>query len=360
MADILTHQPVLDHSVPNFALSQPEHRDWRRLVEVGAGSIFVHVVLVLLLITVAAIPTQRYTAPAITARFNPKDAAKLVAPPSSVLTQKAPNKGKISTEFNVASLPPRPSQPNVPASPGAAALPRQKFTLPDRKNPLPGVPTITPDAPAIDTAQIRAAAPPPPALGNQPGPPPQIEPTEKPKLTFERPGVPMSSTAPTGLGRVPVPTPSRSVEDAARQVARGGGRGLIVGDEDAASPGSSPSSPAVPVPGKLGSAVELLSDPMGVDFWPYLVKVLSTVRRNWFAVIPESARMGRQGRVSVQFAINRDGTVPKLVISGPSGADALDRASVAAISASNPFPPLPPEFKGSQIRLQFAFKYNVR
>jgi TonB family protein len=99
---------------------------------------------------------------------------------------------------------------------------------------------------------------------------------------------------------------------------------------------------------------------MGVDFWPYLIKVLSSVRRNWFAVIPESANLGRTGRVVIQFAINRDGSVPKLVIAGPSGADALDRAAVAGISASNPFPPLPNEFKGSQVRLQFVFKYNVK
>jgi len=149
------------------------------------------------------------------------------------------------------------------------------------------------------------------------------------------------------------------MDDITRQVARGAGKGLIVGDDDAI-PGASPSSPSVPVPGKLGSAVELLSDPQGVDFWPYLVKILTTVRRNWFAVIPESTRFGRTGRAVIQFAINRDGSVPKLVIATPSGAEALDRAAVAAISASNPFIPLPSEFKGSQIRLQFVFRYNVK
>lgn len=110
----------------------------------------------------------------------------------------------------------------------------------------------------------------------------------------------------------------------------------------------------------MGSSVELLSDPMGVDFWPYLVKVLASVRRNWFAVIPESARFGRPGRTVIQFAIAREGAVPKLVIATPSGTEAFDRAAVASISASNPFPPLPTEFKGNQIRLQFVFKYNVK
>ena len=115
-----------------------------------------------------------------------------------------------------------------------------------------------------------------------------------------------------------------------------------------------------PTPGKTGSNLELLSDPQGVDFRPYLIRVLAAVRKNWFAVIPESARLGTQrGRVMVQFAIDRSGMVPKLVISVPSGAQPLDRAAVAGISASNPFPPLPAEFKGEQIRLQFTFSYNM-
>jgi outer membrane biosynthesis protein TonB len=47
------------------------------------------------------------------------------------------------------------------------------------------------------------------------------------------------------------------------------------------------------------------------------------------------------------------------VIAEGAGADALDRAAVAAISASVPLPPLPADFKGDQIRLQFAFSYNM-
>jgi TonB family protein len=120
-----------------------------------------------------------------------------------------------------------------------------------------------------------------------------------------------------------------------------------------------PGITAQPSPGRIGSSLELLSDPEGVDFKPYLIKVLSAVRRNWFAVIPESAKFGRRGKVLIQFSIDRDGNVPKLVIAMPSGADALDRAAVAGISASNPFPPLPAEFRGNQIRLQFSFLYNM-
>jgi TonB family protein len=114
------------------------------------------------------------------------------------------------------------------------------------------------------------------------------------------------------------------------------------------------------LPGTPGSSLELLSDPMGVDFKPYLIQILARVRKNWFAVIPETARMGNRGVVLLQFIIDHDGQVPKLVIALPSGAESLDRAAVASISASVPFPPLPKDFKGKEVRLQFSFKYNVK
>ena len=106
-------------------------------------------------------------------------------------------------------------------------------------------------------------------------------------------------------------------------------------------------------------SVELLSDPSGVDFKPYLIQVLASVKRNWFAVMPQSARYGNRAQVQIQFAIRKDGAVPKLVIASSSGTDPLDRAAVAGVSASNPFPPLPREFAGEEVRLQFTFSYNV-
>jgi len=105
--------------------------------------------------------------------------------------------------------------------------------------------------------------------------------------------------------------------------------------------------------------MQLLSDPLGVDFKPYLLQVLARVRRNWMAIVPESARSGRRGLVLIQFSIDRSGGVPKLVIASTSGITAFDRAAVAGISASNPFPPLPGSYKGDQIRLQMAFSYNL-
>ena len=56
----------------------------------------------------------------------------------------------------------------------------------------------------------------------------------------------------------------------------------------------------------------------------------------------------------------KDGFVPELGLVGSSGADPLDRAALAGIRASVPFPPLPQEFTGNHLVLQFMFLYNLR
>ena len=179
-------------------------------------------------------------------------------------------------------------------------------------------------------------------------------------LQLEDPKASMPSRrGPAQLGTLELTArPDQLIEGAIRQMIRGGGPRQAVGD-GIIGPGSAGILP--PGPSSSRSAVELLSDPRGVDFRPYLLQILASVRRNWFAVIPESARLGMsRGRTLIQFSVARNGSVPKLVIARSSGTPPLDRAAVAGISASNPFPPLPSEYLGGDIRLQFTFLYNMR
>jgi len=252
-----------------------------------------------------------------------------------------------------AKRPRPPSQQRLPPAPAARVFqpPAPRKT----DNPRPGNPA---EPPKLD-ANIAPPSLPAPTAGNpQTKPPPQIQPEEKPKLAFETPGQHGTNPLPS-LNKIPVP--KASTQDALHSVVRGAGQGgIVVGDID--QPPILPESQKLPpLPGRAGSSLELLSDPQGVDFKPYLMQILARVRRNWFAVIPESARlMGNRGVATLQFIIDRNGQVPKLVIAVPSGSESLDRAAVAGISASVPFPPLPPDFKGKEVRLQFAFKYNVK
>ena len=114
--------------------------------------------------------------------------------------------------------------------------------------------------------------------------------------------------------------------------------------------------------GQVGNAVTILSPTEGVDFSNYIQRLLATLKRNWYAVMPESAMMGDQGVVFTTFQINHDGSVqaPDPTLERTSGKDPLDRAAMSAIRASNPFEPLPPQFHGPYLRLRIVFLYNVR
>jgi TonB family protein len=112
--------------------------------------------------------------------------------------------------------------------------------------------------------------------------------------------------------------------------------------------------------GEAIGPMDVLSDTMGVDFGPYLARVLHDVRENWYRIIPESARapLMKKGKVSIEFAILKNGQVAGLQIVGTSGDVALDRAAYGGITASKPFPPLPTEFGGQYLALRFHFYYN--
>jgi TonB family protein len=338
--------PQLNSEDLNLLQAWREPLTPKRLMPAAIGSILFHV---LVLIAVILLPEQGFTPRSATV-IRPEFRRTILAMPRDFEpTQKDPNQGKVSHELDVRSMQsapepqaPRFHPPTPPPGPVVQAQ-VQPVQLPAIETPKVEPPKI--DVPTPTPAEIAVApkaTPPPP---------------ERPKLAFEDVGSgPARSTS--NPDRT-IPTPKEAVPDPLhnKPTASGGG-GTIVGDLGDYSP-ASPNSVHAPSPGDIKSSMQLLSDPKGIDFKPYMIQVLMAVRRNWLAILPESARAGRRGRVIVQFAIDRSGGVPKLVIAEGAGADALDRAAVAAISASVPLPPLPAEFKGDQIRLQFAFSYNM-
>jgi len=338
-------------SGPNLLLDWNETLDRPRWFRAGVSSVAVHLVLFVLAFAIGRLETPK--PPDLQIASNIRKVTPLYAPPPKELTQKDPNRGKVSQEVNVEGLLEHTPKPAAPPQP-----PVRSFKLPVIPKDLPQQPAAPrlAEPPRIETAVNAPPITPPAGIPN--APPPQIQPEEKPKLTFEVPGQRGTSSNPT-LAKIP--PPKTSVEDAIRGVARGGGNqgGVVVEDMEPPPniPGTFQRGPSLP---RAHSSLELMSDPLGVDFKPYLIRILSLVRQNWFAVIPESARLGNRGTVQLQFVIDRSGQVPKLVIATPSGSDSLDKAAVAGVSATVPFPPLPQEFKGKEIRLQFSFKYNIR
>ena len=201
--------------------------------------------------------------------------------------------------------------------------------------PAPQPNSAPPAAAAAQNPTPQPSGPPPPA-------PPQIA-----KLQTQPPAE--SAKDAFGGGAL---TAGSAIEQAARAAAAN--RGGYGGDGGNYGLGT----------GKKGTyatgPLEVLSDTMGVDFGPYLARVLHDVKVNWYNLIPESARapMMKKGKVTIEFAILKDGTVQGMTLVSTSGDVALDRGAWGGITASNPFSPLPTEFRGQYLGLRFTFYYN--
>lgn len=312
----------------------------RRRQSVIASAVF-HVAVV----AAVMIYGRMFPAPRQTTQHRPDQHITLLFPMPRELTQKEPNQSPRSKLFVGEREPVRPplmfTPKTLPATPGPKPTPPPKGDLGREEPPQLAL------KPELQT---------PAGLPMTPVP----APAQTPKLVLEDANKSGGSknANPAQLGPLAQQRAGSIVEGAVRDLSHQQGQGgTIVGD---GTGGGAPDGFTLPSRGNAGSNLELLSDPMGVDFRPYLTRILAMVRRNWYAVIPESARLGMvKGRVAIQFIIVRQGGVSKLVIASASGQEALDRAAVAGISASNPFPPLPTEFRGDQIKLQFTFLYNI-
>jgi TonB family protein len=336
-----------DEATLNLLLEWPDSIFSPHWLLVFGGSLLVHLVVFYGAIHLPAFTTRVEPERTVVVRRT-----KLYMPPD-LLTQKAPNRHKPSQNIDLAGLLSTPSQ--QPQQPSRSRSVRS-FELPRQANAKVQTPKspsqILPEPPTLALNQapsqiqsgamngIGAPAPPPP---------------EPPQNPFQN----LGSDAPVSRNPAFKPPPIAPPTAAPGTTLNGDGHRLAINDDS-----SGLARP--PAPGSLGTtggphaAVELKSDPQGADFRPYLSRILAIVRTNWRQVLPESVRLGTlRGRTTLEFIINRDGSIPKLVIASPSGSEPLDRAAAAGLSMSNPLPPLPPDFKGMQVRLAFSFSYNM-
>ena len=228
--------------------------------------------------------------------------------------------------------------------------------------------------PELDPKELRKIlpSPPPGAPGMrgpnapQPSPPPQAMMQNPPSLQPQQQGAPASQrpqfdTPQTAQLQAPAQpknsfrqfaqgmSASSAIQEAEQAAAarRGAGGGGQEGDFGLGTGAH----------GRQLGALDVLSDTQGVDFGPYLQRIVHDVRENWYRAIPESAEM-KKGKLQIEFAITKDGKVADMQLTMGSGDTALDRAAWAGITASNPFPPLPSEFTGPYLALRFRFYYN--
>ncbi len=329
----------------NLLLEWPGGRTRPQWVAIFGGSLVFHFIVFLMAIQLPSlIEGDRHPERTVVVRHIP------LYLPRDVMTQRAPNRQKVTKQIDLADLmaseKAAPNRGKHRPSIRRIEIPKQAHYQEIAKN---APPQILPEAPAIATKAN--AAPTAGIQGGLPvGTPPPPSPTPGP---FQNIG---GDVAPNPH---PTLTPPRGVVNTARELAPSSNSPQLSISDDArqSMPGSPGATAQVPSP---HAAVELQSDPSGADFKIYLQTILTIVRANWRRVLPESARMGAlRGRTVVEFIIDRDGSIPKLVTADSSGSEPLDRAAVAGLSMSNPLPPLPADFKGFQVRLAFTFAYNM-
>jgi TonB family protein len=305
--------------------------DWRSISRVG--SICVHIlVLILAFFSAAIFPHHEPT---------------------------AEDEALARQQLNFIYLPPsvtEPPKPHAP-SPNIKIAPDTIRRVAPPTQPPPGPvannfsPTPQPELPSAPVPQPSTNAAPPSAQPSAPVShnPASLPDSPKPSLT------------------IPDMTPGRALQQSVQQALKNGPTAGTRGFEDRVSPrsggvgGGGGGGQGGSARAQLDGNIEMLTPTDGVDFNDYFNRLLASVRRNWYAIIPESARLGDRGRVVIQFHINRDGSVPSLepVLVRTSSKEPLDRAAMAAIHASNPFEPLPSAYTRPAIEIRFTFLYNL-
>ena len=217
-------------------------------------------------------------------------------------------------------------------------------------------------------AMRKAGAPGRNALPNAPTPRPEAQPQQQPapaqNQTQPQPPEPQRQPPPQQQATVdsprPAPTrpnfsqPSQSAGDAIRRAAQQAAQNPGAGGDYGAG---------IPVEHQgMNTGVDVLSDTMGVDFNPYLKRILREIYNTWLPLIPEEARppLNKQGVTQIRFTILPDGRIGAMSLDGSTHDEALNRAAWGSITGVGQFPPLPPQFHGPNLELRIHYLVNKR
>jgi len=105
------------------------------------------------------------------------------------------------------------------------------------------------------------------------------------------------------------------------------------------------------------NSVDILADTQGADVTLYLKDVGTKIRQAWYSSIPMSAQQ-MHGKVVIEFAIQRDGSLARMKLIESGGSIVLSRPAWGAITSSAPFEKLPGSYKSPYLWLRVPFYYN--
>lgn len=106
-------------------------------------------------------------------------------------------------------------------------------------------------------------------------------------------------------------------------------------------------------PGGGGGApgIDALREP---DFGPYMRELQRRIKLNW-----DPPKGNESKTVVLLFKIAKDGRLLSSKVHRSSGLPSADQAALKAVELTAPFRPLPADFKGQSIDIQFTFDYRV-
>ena len=143
----------------------------------------------------------------------------------------------------------------------------------------------------------------------------------------------------TGTGSyAPKPSLSPSAGGGSGQLARGSSGG---GTGNIGNPGGGGGAPGI----------DALREP---DFGPYMRELQRRIKLNW-----DPPKGNESKTVILMFKIAKDGRLLSCKVNKSSGLPSADQAALKAVELTAPFRPLPADFKGQSIDIQFTFDYRV-
>ena len=212
-------------------------------------------------------------------------------------------------------------------------------------------------------AKPSPAKPAPPTARPSATPTSAPAPVAKPSTPFKAPApkaAPPGKTLSTGpIGGTSAPIGARTASSSTSS----GSSGSAYAPRPSLSPSAGSSSSAlsrgssgsgnIGNPGGGGGApgIDALREP---DFGPYMRELQRRIKLNW-----DPPKGNESKRVILLFKIAKDGRLLSCRVHKSSGMPSADQAALKAVELTAPFRPLPADFKGQSIDIQFTFDYNV-
>lgn len=256
------------------------------------------------------------------------------------------------------------SLPQAPAPKAEKPVPKPQPKVQQPKAQPQKVQQPKAEAPKVQKPAPQAQTPAPKVPAPKPSATPALQkPTAKPKSDFNIP-IPKSNIP--QIAQPTAPVTSAPVGGGVK------GSNGSSGGMSSASPSFSPSTSSStgggrfngvsgygngnlgnPGPGNPNGApgIDAIKEP---DFGPYMKELQRLIKMNW-----DPPKGNESKRVVLLFTIARDGRLLNVNVHRSSGLPAADKAALDAVKLTAPFRPLPPDFRGNSVDIQFTFDYNV-